>query len=108
LCALGFLQQELMSRVSSSTARSSRAECRFSLPEKDDFADFGCTTLACINAAKQSEDDLMSLTNNRVNWDQVNKWLGRTGLHMAWQPYGLPDIMDPYHSRFSDLEPMPR
>ncbi|MGY4400741.1 3-keto-5-aminohexanoate cleavage protein [Bradyrhizobium sp. USDA 3315] len=50
----------------------------------------------------------MSITNNRVNWEQVNKWLGRTGLQMTWQPYGLPDIMDPYSSRFSDVEPMPR
>lgn len=50
----------------------------------------------------------MSLTKNSINWEHVNKWLGRTGIEMKWQPYGLPEIMDPYTTMFSDVQPMPR
>jgi 3-keto-5-aminohexanoate cleavage enzyme len=50
----------------------------------------------------------MSAIKNLIHWDHVNKWLGRTGIEMKWQPYGMPDVMDPYHTRFSDIEPMPR
>jgi 3-keto-5-aminohexanoate cleavage enzyme len=43
-----------------------------------------------------------------VNWDQVSKWVGRAGLKTNWQPYGLPEILDPHGSRFGDITPMPR
>jgi 3-keto-5-aminohexanoate cleavage enzyme len=45
---------------------------------------------------------------SRVNWDQVNKWLGRAGLKTNWLPFGMPEILDPFGSRFGAIEPMPR
>lgn len=46
--------------------------------------------------------------NDKVNWEQVAKWVGRTGLKTNWQPYGMPEILDPHGSRFGDIVPMPR
>lgn len=46
--------------------------------------------------------------DDKVNWDQVNKWVSRAGLKTTWQPYGMPEIMDPHGSKFGDIDPMPR
>ncbi len=45
---------------------------------------------------------------DKVNWEQVRKWVGRAGLKTSWQVYGMPEILDPFTSRFADVDPMPR
>jgi 3-keto-5-aminohexanoate cleavage enzyme len=45
---------------------------------------------------------------DKVNWDQVNKWVGREGLITKWKAYGMPEALDPFTSRFVDVPPMPR
>jgi 3-keto-5-aminohexanoate cleavage enzyme len=45
---------------------------------------------------------------DKVNWDQVNKWVGREGLVTKWKAYGMPEAMDPFTSRFVNVAPMPR
>ena len=51
---------------------------------------------------------MMSLTDNRIKWDHVNKHLGRTGVQAFWKAYGMPEILDPYTSRYADIDPMPK
>lgn len=48
------------------------------------------------------------MSNDRVKWDHVNKWVGREGLITKWKAYGMPEALDPFTSRFVDVAPMPR
>jgi 3-keto-5-aminohexanoate cleavage enzyme len=50
----------------------------------------------------------MSCENNKIKWDQVKKWVGRTGLKTSWKAYGMPEALDPFTSRFADVDPLPR
>ncbi|WP_271609808.1 MULTISPECIES: 3-keto-5-aminohexanoate cleavage protein [unclassified Bradyrhizobium] len=50
----------------------------------------------------------MSLDKNGINWGHVDRWVSKTGIKTSWQPYGIPDIMDPNRSRYSNAAPMPR
>ncbi len=45
---------------------------------------------------------------DKVNWDQVKKWVSRAGLKTQWKPYGMPEVLDPYTSRFVDVDPLPK
>lgn len=45
---------------------------------------------------------------DKVNWDHVRKWVGRAGLKTQWKPYGMPEVLDPFTSRFVDVDPMPK
>ena len=45
---------------------------------------------------------------DKVNWDQVRKWVSRAGLKTQWKPYGMPEVLDPYTSRFVDVDPLPK
>jgi 3-keto-5-aminohexanoate cleavage enzyme len=45
---------------------------------------------------------------DKVKWDQVNKWVGREGLVTHWKAYGMPEALDPFTSRFVDVAPMSR
>jgi 3-keto-5-aminohexanoate cleavage enzyme len=47
-----------------------------------------------------AEGDEMGLQDNTVRWDLVEEGMERTGGRMIWKPYGLPEIIDPEHSRF--------
>lgn len=48
------------------------------------------------------------MSNDKVKWDHVNKWIGREGLQTKWKAYGMPEALDPFTSRFVDVAPMPR
>src|ERR1700730_16518385 len=50
----------------------------------------------------------MSKNQNRVDWDQVQKWVSGDGLKTRWQAFGMPEILDPFGSRFADIDPMPK
>lgn len=50
----------------------------------------------------------MGLKDNKIKWDHVNKHLARTGVQALWKAYGMPEIVDPFTSRFADIDPMPR
>ena len=45
---------------------------------------------------------------DKVHWDQVKKWVDRAGLKTQWKPYGMPEVLDPFTSRFADVDPMPK
>ena len=46
--------------------------------------------------------------NDRIKWDQVRKWVGRAGLKTNWKPFGMPEVLDPFTSRFADVDPLPK
>jgi 3-keto-5-aminohexanoate cleavage enzyme len=48
------------------------------------------------------------VSNDKVKWDQVNKYVAREGLVTKWKAYGMPEALDPFTSRFADVAPMPR
>lgn len=48
------------------------------------------------------------MSDDKVKWEQVKKWVGREGLITKWKAYGMPEALDPFTSRFVDVEPMPR
>lgn len=48
------------------------------------------------------------MSNDKIKWDQVNKWVERAGLKTTWKPYGMPEVIDPFTSRFADIDPMPK
>jgi 3-keto-5-aminohexanoate cleavage enzyme len=50
----------------------------------------------------------MGLTNNKVRWNHVEKWIRRDSMKTLWRPWGLPEIVDPHTSAFADVDPMPR
>jgi 3-keto-5-aminohexanoate cleavage enzyme len=50
----------------------------------------------------------MSVEHNKIKWDQVNKWVQRAGLKTTWKAYGMPEALDPFTSRFADIDPLPR
>ena len=45
---------------------------------------------------------------DRIKWDHVRKWVERGGLKTTWKPYGMPEVIDPFTSRFADVDPMPK
>ena len=45
---------------------------------------------------------------DRIKWDHVRKWVARAGLKTTWKPYGMPEVIDPFTSRFADVDPMPK
>jgi 3-keto-5-aminohexanoate cleavage enzyme len=48
------------------------------------------------------------MSADKIKWDQVNKWVERAGLKTTWKPYGMPEVIDPFTSRFADVDPMPK
>ena len=46
--------------------------------------------------------------SSKVKWVQVDKWVARGGLKTDWKVYGMPEILDPFTSRFADIDPMPK
>jgi 3-keto-5-aminohexanoate cleavage enzyme len=48
------------------------------------------------------------MSDDRIKWDQVHKWVERAGLKTTWKPYGMPEVIDPFTSRFADVDPMPK
>lgn len=46
--------------------------------------------------------------SDKVKWDQVRKWVGRAGLKADWKAFGMPEALDPFTSRFVDVDPLPR
>ena len=45
---------------------------------------------------------------DKIKWDHVRKWVDRAGLKTTWKPYGMPEVIDPFTSRFADIDPMPK
>lgn len=45
---------------------------------------------------------------DKIKWDHVRKWVERAGLKTTWKPYGMPEVIDPFTSRFADVDPMPK
>jgi 3-keto-5-aminohexanoate cleavage enzyme len=45
---------------------------------------------------------------DKIKWEHVRKWVDRAGLKTAWKPYGMPEVIDPFTSRFADIDPMPK
>jgi len=50
----------------------------------------------------------MSMEQNGIDWSHVDRRVSKTGIETSWQPYGIPDIMDPNRSRYSNAGPMPK
>lgn len=50
----------------------------------------------------------MSLKDNKIKWDHVDKWYAREAIKTQWKPWGIPEIVDPEGSAFADVDPMPR
>jgi 3-keto-5-aminohexanoate cleavage enzyme len=50
----------------------------------------------------------MSLSDNKIRWNHVNKWVERDGLKTNWKPWGIPEIVNPFGSAFADVDQMPR
>src|SRR5262249_1137653 len=48
------------------------------------------------------------IMSGKSKWDHVGKWVERAGLKTTWKPYGMPEILDPFTSRFADIDPMPK
>ena len=49
----------------------------------------------------------MSDDRDKIDWDHVGKWVGKSGTKALWKPYGLPDVLNPRRSFFADVPPMP-
>lgn len=45
---------------------------------------------------------------DKIKWDQVRKWVERAGLKTTWKTYGMPEVLDPFTSRFADVDPCPK
>jgi len=50
----------------------------------------------------------MGLTDNKIRWDHVNKWVEREGMKTRWKAWGIPEVIDPKRSAFADVDPMPQ
>src|SRR5687768_1539575 len=48
------------------------------------------------------------MSDDKIKWDQVDKWVARQGLKTTWKPYGMPEVLDPFKSRFADVDVMPK
>jgi len=46
--------------------------------------------------------------HDRINWDRVQQYLGRSNTRAVLKPYGLPDITNPFTSRYADVDVAPR
>lgn len=46
--------------------------------------------------------------SDRINWEQVRKWRERAGLKAIWHPFGLPEALNMFTSKYADIEAMPR
>ena len=55
----------------------------------------------------QKGTKLMS-RQDKIKWEHVRKWVDRAGLKTTWKPYGMPEVIDPFTSRFADVDPMPK
>ena len=55
------------------------------------------------NASKEN-----NVSDDKIKWDQVDKWVARQGLKTTWKPYGMPEVLDPFTSRFADVDPLPK
>lgn len=57
---------------------------------------------------RSGEREWTKMDATRVRWDQVDKWVQRAGLKSVWHVYGMPEIVDPYRSRFAEVDVLPR
>ena len=48
------------------------------------------------------------MSDDKIKWKQVDKWVARQGLKTTWKPYGMPEVLDPFTSAFADVDPMPK
>ncbi len=48
------------------------------------------------------------MSDDKIKWKQVDKWVARQGLKTTWKPYGMPEVLDPFSSTFADVDPMPK
>ena len=48
------------------------------------------------------------MQHDRINWDRVQQYLGRSNTRAVLKPYGLPDITNPFTSRYADVDVAPR
>ena len=45
---------------------------------------------------------------NTVNWKYIEEWKKKEEFKTIWNPYGLPEIVDPFTSRYGDIEVQPK
>ena len=45
---------------------------------------------------------------DKVNWDWVEKWKKEGDFKIIWEPYGLPEIVDAFTSKYGDIECQPK
>jgi 3-keto-5-aminohexanoate cleavage enzyme len=46
--------------------------------------------------------------NSKVNWKYIEEWKKKEEFKTIWHPYGLPEIVDPFGSRYGDIEVAPK
>ncbi len=46
--------------------------------------------------------------SDKINWDRVQAYLGRSSTRAVLKPYGFPDITNPFTSRYADVDVAPR
>jgi 3-keto-5-aminohexanoate cleavage enzyme len=61
-----------------------------------------------INVNKENSMSTSDASKDKVKWQQVRKWVEREGLQTKWKAYGMPEILDPFTSAFTDVDPMPK
>lgn len=45
---------------------------------------------------------------DKVNWKYIEEWKKKGEFKTIWMPFGLPEIVDPFTSRYGDIEVQPK
>ena len=48
------------------------------------------------------------MSENKINWERVQGYLDGSSTRAVLKPYGLPDITNPFTSRYADVEVLPK
>jgi len=50
----------------------------------------------------------MAKRQDKVDWEVIEEWKKKEEFKTIWNPYGLPEIVDPFTSRYGDIEVQPK
>lgn len=45
---------------------------------------------------------------NKINWKYIEEWKKKEEFKTIWNAYGLPEIVDPFSSKYADIQPQPK
>ena len=50
----------------------------------------------------------MAKKKDKVNWEYIEEWKKKGEFKAIWNPYGLPEVVDPFTSKYGDIEVQPK